>query len=196
MKKSIWALDFSAHKLLLLPAAIGINYIGKLLAQLLGLPLWLDSIGTLLAAVLGGPVIGALAGIINNVLYGILLDQVAFVYGLTSAVMGLLAGWLSYKGFLAKWWKVLVMSVWVGLAAAVVSAPLNMIFWGGETGIGWADALFHNAQKTIPVVWLCSFFAELAVDIPDKIISVFISYGIYKALPQNIIAMYAVDTNK
>jgi len=129
-KKNMWALDFSAHNLLLLPAAIGINYIGKLFAQLLNLPLWLDSIGTLWAAMLGGPIIGALSGIINNVLYGILLDRMSFVYGLTSVAMGLLVGGLSHKGFLVNWRKVFILSALVALVASIVSTPLNIVFWG------------------------------------------------------------------
>ena len=189
--KSIWTLDLSIYKLLLLPAAIGINYIGKLFAQLLNLPLWLDSIGTLLASMLGGPIIGAAAGLINNVLYGVLLDPVSFVYGLTSVAMGLLVGSMSYKGYLENWRKVLFMSAFVALAAAVVSTPLNIIFWGGETGIEWADSLAGIIHGSVPVVWLSSFIAELAVDVPDKIISVFLSFAIYKSLPKNMLKVYS-----
>jgi len=193
--KNIWVLDLSTHKLLLLPAAIGINYIGKLFAQLLNLPLWLDSIGTLFASMLGGPLIGALSGIINNTLYGLLLDPMSFVYGLTSVAIGLLAGSLSYKGFLENWRKVFVMSGLVALVAAVVSTPLNMAFWDGKTGIMWADILFDTAQETVPAIWLYSFLAELAVDVPDKIISVFVSYAIYKNLPINMLKIYKQDVD-
>ena len=189
-KKKLWALNFSAHMLLLLPASIGINYIGKLFAQLLRLPLWLDSIGTLLASMLGGPIIGAVSGLLNNVLYGLLLDPVSFVYGLTSVAMGLLVGVLSYRGFLDNWRKVLIMGALVAAASAVVSAPLNIVFWGGETGIFWADDFFNAASAAGLAAWGLSFLAELAVDLPDKIISIFISYGIYKALPKNILKFY------
>ena len=54
----------------LIPACIGINYLGKLFASVLKLPLWLDSIGTCIGAVLGGPVIGAVCGAANNLIYG------------------------------------------------------------------------------------------------------------------------------
>lgn len=189
-KKSIWAPGFTVYKLLLLPAAIGINYIGKLFAQLLSLPLWLDSIGTLFASMLGGPIIGALAGLINNVLYGLLLDTMSFAYGITSIAMGLLVGGMSLRGFLGAWYKVLVMGAFVALLAAIVSTPLNILFWGGETGIMWADSFAASLQGSIPAVWLTSFIAELAVDIPDKILSVFLSFGIYKALPKNLLRAY------
>ncbi len=52
---SPWSLKINTASLVLIPAAVGINYIGKLFAGMLKLPLWLDSIGTCLAAALAGP---------------------------------------------------------------------------------------------------------------------------------------------
>ena len=43
---SPWSLKINTASLVLIPAAVGINYIGKLFAGMLKLPLWLDSIGT------------------------------------------------------------------------------------------------------------------------------------------------------
>ena len=59
-----------AATIVLIPACIGINYLGKLFASFLKLPLWLDSIGTSIGGCLGGPVIGALCGAANNLIYG------------------------------------------------------------------------------------------------------------------------------
>jgi len=40
----------------------------------LKLPLWLDSIGTVLAAMLAGPIVGGISGAINNIIYGCMLE--------------------------------------------------------------------------------------------------------------------------
>ena len=64
----------STASIVLIPIAIGINYLGKYIAGVLRLPLWLDSIGTVLSGMLAGPVIGAASGIINNVIYGVTAD--------------------------------------------------------------------------------------------------------------------------
>ena len=53
-KNSMWSLKFNTAALVLIPAAVGINYLGKLFAGALKLPLWLDSIGTMLSACLAG----------------------------------------------------------------------------------------------------------------------------------------------
>jgi energy-coupling factor transport system substrate-specific component len=94
----MWSLDFSTASLVLIPAAVGINYIGKFFAGALKLPLWLDSIGTVLASMLAGPVIGALSGAINNIIYGLTADPISLVYAITSVAIGISVGILAYKG--------------------------------------------------------------------------------------------------
>lgn len=43
---NLFKTKFDAAVIVLIPACIGINYLGKLFASVLKLPLWLDSIGT------------------------------------------------------------------------------------------------------------------------------------------------------
>ena len=60
--KNIFKTKLNTASLVLIPACIGINYLGKLFASVLKLPLWLDSIGTCIGGALGGPIIGAICG--------------------------------------------------------------------------------------------------------------------------------------
>jgi len=193
-KKSIWSFNLSTASLVLIPAAVGINYIGKMFAQLLRLPLWLDSIGTILASFLAGPIIGALAGLINNVIYGLTMDPVSFIYGLTSVAIGLVAGILARKGFIASWVKAAILGVIIALTSAVVSTPINIGFYGGQTGNLWGDALFAAIMAGTKAVWLASFLDEFVVDLPDKIIVTLISYVLYKSLPKNLLQLYSAKS--
>ena len=68
--KNIFKTKLNTASLVLIPACIGINYLGKLFASVLKLPLWLDSIGTCIGGALGGPIIGAICGAANNLIYG------------------------------------------------------------------------------------------------------------------------------
>ena len=189
-KQSMWSLKFSTAALVLIPAAIGINYLGKLFAGLLKLPLWLDSIGTVLSSMLAGPIIGAIAGIINNIIYGFTADPISFVYAITSGVVGLVVGIMAYKGWIASVGKALVLGLVVGLIAATVSTPLNIMFWGGQTGNIWGDALFATLIAQDLPLWFASFADSIVVDVPDKIVTVLISFLIFKGLPKNLIQMY------
>lgn len=187
-KKSMWS--FSTAALVLVPVAVGINYIGKLFAGVLKLPLWLDAIGTVLASMLAGPVIGGLSGLINNIIYGLTMDPISFVYALTSVFIGLVAGIMAYKGWISSWGKAVVIGLAVGLTAVVISTPLNVAFWGGQTGNVWGDIVFGYVLQGTQSVWLASFLDELVVDLPDKLITVLVAYGIYRVLPDSLINMY------
>lgn len=187
-KRSIWS--FSTAALVLIPVAVGINYIGKLFAGVLKLPLWLDAIGTVLASMLAGPVIGGLSGLINNIIYGLTMDPISFVYALTSVFIGLVAGIMAHKGWISSWGKAAVIGLAVGLTAVVISTPLNVAFWGGQTGNVWGDIVFGYVLQGTQSVWLASFLDELVVDLPDKLITVLIAYGIYRVLPNSLINMY------
>lgn len=192
-KRSLWSLRFSTVALVLIPAAVGINYIGKLFAGVLKLPLWLDSIGTVLASMLAGPIIGALSGAINNIIYGLTMDPISFVYALTSIFIGLVAGILAFTGWMDNWWKAMISGLLVGLTAVVVSTPLNVWFWGGQTGNVWGDALFGTVMATTNSIWLASFIDELSVDLIDKVLVVLISFVIYKGLPRSILQLFTVN---
>ena len=189
-RNSMWSLRLSTAALVLIPAAVGINYIGKLFVELLKLPLWVDSIGTVLSSMLAGPIVGALAGIVNNIIYGFTTSPISFVYAITSAVIGLITGIMAYKGWISNIWKALVLGFVVGLIAATVSTPLNIEFWEGTTGNIWGDALFATMIAQGNPLWLASFADSVVVDVPDKMLTVLISYLIFKSLPKNVLAMY------
>lgn len=189
--KSMWSFKLSTAALVLIPAAIGINYIGKLFASLLKLPLWLDSIGTVLASMLAGPIVGALSGVINNIIYGLTADPVSFVYALTSLAIGLVVGVMAYKGWISSFGKAVIIGLVVALTAAIVSTPLNIIYWGGQTGNLWGDALFATLMANHSPQWIASFLDEFVVDLPDKVATIMIGFALYKALPNNLRMMYS-----
>lgn len=193
-KKSMWSLKLSTAAIVLIPAAIGINYIGKLFASLLRLPLWLDSIGTVLAAMLAGPVIGAAAGVINNLIYGITVSPVSTVYAITSGAIGITVGVMAYKGWIANVRKATIVGLVTGLVAAIISTPLNMIFWGGQTGNIWGDAFYTFLISNDVPQWLASFGDSIVVDVPDKVVTVLISYFIFKGLPKSLTNIYRQDS--
>lgn len=191
MKTSMWNLRLSTASLVLIPAAIGINYIGKMIASLLKLPLWLDSIGTVLAAMIGGPIVGALSGVINNIIYGFTLDPISFAYAFTSLFIGFAVGILAYKGWIKSAGRALGIGIIVACVSAVVSTPLNLMFWGGQTGNVWGDALFTVLIANHSPEWIASFLDEFIVDIPDKIITVFIGFLIYRGLPKTFLQQFS-----
>jgi energy-coupling factor transport system substrate-specific component len=140
---------------------------------------------------LAGPAIGALSGAINNVIYGLTVDPISFVYGLTSILIGLVSGIMASRGWITGWARALVVGLAVGLTATAVSTPLNVWFWGGQTGNFWGDALFAVVLAQTGSVWLASFLDEVVVDIPDKLLTVLVAYALFRSLPKGIKQLYS-----
>ena len=191
MKKSIWSFKLSTAALALIPAGVGINFVGKLLVSVLKAPLWLDSIGTILSAMLAGPIVGAIVGLLNNVVVALTaLDSMALVYALTQIGIGLVAGILAKTGFIKNIVRATLTGLIVGLTAVVISTPLNIIFWGGQTGNLWGDAVFLAMEAADYPMWLSSLADEIVIDLPDKVIVTVIAYLIFVNLPKTLTSMY------
>jgi energy-coupling factor transport system substrate-specific component len=98
--------QFGTRTLVLMPAAIAINIVlGATVANAIKLPIYLDSIGTILVGVVAGPIAGALTGFLANLLWTYVIPA-PFQYGpaaafaVVAAMIGLLAGLFSRAGAL------------------------------------------------------------------------------------------------
>lgn len=193
--KNIFYTKFNAACFVLIPACIGINYLGKLFASVLKLPLWLDSIGTCIGAVLGGPVIGGICGAANNLIYGFTTgDSITLVYALTSLGIGVAVGIMARLGHMKSLGGAVLSACVAGLTAVAISTPLNLAFWGGTTGNVWGDAVFAWSQASNMPVVLGSLLDEVVVDVPDKLLTLLIVFVIIKGLPKKLTSLYEADT--
>jgi hypothetical protein len=98
--------QFDMRTVALMPVAIAINIIlGAAVANALKVPIYLDSIGTILVGALAGPIPGALTGFLANVLWQYVIPPpfqgaVAAPFAIVAAVIGLLAGIFARIGWL------------------------------------------------------------------------------------------------
>jgi hypothetical protein len=90
--------QFPTRVLALMPVAIAINIVlGVTVQQALKLPIYLDSIGTILVGILAGPLAGMATGVLANLIWGYLLPPPIGTttigpFAITAGVIGLLAG--------------------------------------------------------------------------------------------------------
>ena len=187
---SIWRVNLTPAVIGLIPAAVGINYVAKAFAEGLMLPVWLGSLGTYLASMLAGPIPGAISGFINNVIYGLTLSPVSTVYALTSIGIGIAVGVLHAKGGFSSARKIFVSALIIALVSSVISTPLNVIFWGGQTGIAWGDSLFAVLVANHVPVFIASFVDEFVLDILDKVVVAYVACLIYKQIPKKMISYF------
>src|SRR5690606_32771730 len=119
--------DFNMMSMLLIPIGVAVNIVGFQIANVLRLPIFLDTIGTILIGVVAGPWVALLAGLITNLINGI-FNPVYFPYAFTSMAIGVGVGFLSKGGMFRNISKTIISGIVITLIAVIVSAPITVLF--------------------------------------------------------------------
>jgi hypothetical protein len=94
---------FDTRTLVLIPIAIAINIVlGQTVASVLKVPIYMDSIGTVLVGVLAGPIPGLVTGVVTNLLWTYVLP--APFHSDFAAPFAVVAAWIGFfSGLVAQW---------------------------------------------------------------------------------------------
>ena len=151
--------------LILCVASVLINVVFARLAQFLsqhfGLQLWFDTIGTVLAAAMGGYLPGIFVGLVTNFMKGF-MDFASIYYSAMNVLIAATSALLANHGFLTKKWKIPLFI-------------LVMAFIGGVIG-----GILPSIVNSIPTA---GFVTDLLWDLADKTISVLLVVAIIRAIP-------------
>lgn len=126
---------FKTRHLTIIALAIALNYVGSNIALVLRFPIYLDSIGTILAGALLGPLAGALTATASSVLSGITTDLFALYYLPDGLLTGLLAGCFLYQHQRSKR-EIPLVAIGVALPGTVVSSLITYFLFHGITSSG------------------------------------------------------------
>lgn len=170
--------DFRPTTWMLIPIAVIVNGAGGWIIAKLDVPLYLDTVGTIFVAVVAGPFAGALTGVLTNVILG-LVSPGYIPYWPVPLLIGLTAGFFANAGWFKRWWKVLIVGLFIAMIAAVTSTLVAAKVFGEVT--------------LVP-----SYF--LLEEPLDKIAATLIAFGITQILPKRVLASLPhpenVETNE
>lgn len=182
--------DFTTVTWVIIPVAIAINIAVGQLIYALKIPLYLDSIGTILVGILAGPWAGALTGLLANLIWGLSGLNVYYApFAAVAAVIGLLAGLFGEALWMRSWWKAILAGIITGLVAAAISAPISAYVFGGVTGAG-TDVVVAIFRGMGLGILPASFAQGVSSDPLDKAISYFIVWLIVRSLPMRFLARF------
>ena len=181
--------DFNTMTWVLIPVAIAINIAIGQIVLVLKLPVYLDSIGTVLVGVICGPWAGALTGTLSSMIWGLVIDPGAFPWWPVALFIGFVAGWCANAGLFKNTWKVLIAGFLIALTAAVVSTPISVLLFGGisASGSSFITAyLLQTGQGLISSVLSTNFLVEPV----DKISTALLAFTIIRGLSGRYIARF------
>ncbi|MBQ8973382.1 MAG: cache domain-containing protein, partial [Clostridia bacterium] len=151
--------------------AVGIiiNLAGAKLASLLALPLYLDSIGTILSAGLGGYIPGIAVGFVTNLLNSVSDPSTAY-YGALNVLIAICAASFARKKWYSQFGKLPVMALVFALIGGTLGSVLTWMLAGFSMGSGiTAPLALTLAQGGLPP-FPAQCVADTAIDFLDKLI--------------------------
>lgn len=168
---------------LLCLAGLLINIGGSKLALALELPVFLDSIGTMLAAALGGVIPGIAVGFLTNVIGGI-SDYTTAYYGVLNVLIALAAARFHRRGMFRRPGGVIAAALSFALIGGGLGSVLTWMLYGSGFGEGISSVLAHRFYDGgISSVLLAQLAADMLIDLLDKTVSVLIAATALRLVP-------------
>jgi energy-coupling factor transport system substrate-specific component len=158
--------QFDTRTIVLIPIAIAINIIlGQTVAAALKVPIYLDSIGTILVGVLAGPIAGALTGGLANLIWTYVLpapfhSDYAAPFFIVAVEMGLLAGVFGRLGFFRRRPNSPSSQLAIGLII-VVAVVAAIGFWGLPKELTFFAPVAAGAEGPSPLFVVLGWLVAL-----------------------------------
>lgn len=185
--------QFNTPTLVLMALAIAINIaVGNTVQNVIKLPVYLDSIGTVLVGVLAGPLAGAATGILSNLIWAFTIGPTSVApFAVVGGIIGFLAGLFGMRGIFSPkrggmgvvW--VIVGGFLTGVVAAIASAPIAYYVFGGTTG-GGTDVLVGIFRGITDNVFTATLLQGGVSDPTDKTITFLVCWAILLAVPVTV----------
>lgn len=172
-----------------IPLAIALNIGIGALVKALNLPLYLDSIGTIIATILLGWKRGAIVGVVGFILTSIFFNPFAVYFIGTQIVIALYVDFVGKRGWFSNIFKSVFSGIGLGIVAAIVSAPVIIWAFGGATGNGSAlvTSFFIKMGKQIAESVVLS---GVSIEPIDKGLQCILAFLVLKSVPKNLLEKF------
>ena len=186
--------DFNTMTWVLMPVAIAINMAVGQIVAILKLPVYLDSIGTMLVGVLCGPWAGALTGVLANTILGLTINPDFLPWWPVQALIGLTSGICANFGLFKSWWKVVVTGFVIALVATIVGTPISIAVFSGLSASGSSIItafLLETGRSLVAAVLTTNFISEPL----DKIATSLLAFAVIDGLSARYLARFPRGEN-
>ena len=172
----------------MIPVALVLNIVVGQIIGSVGIPLYLDSTGTVLVAALAGPWAGIATGVLSSLVWSAFNPSV-LPFAATSAAVGGLAGVAIKHGALKNIATVLLSGAVIGIVVGMLAAPVAAFVYGGTAGVGtgaMVSLLREMGHSLLQSVTLQSFISDPL----DKALVMLLVWLVLKSLPKRTLAAF------
>lgn len=172
-----------------IPLAIAINVGIGAIVKVLNLPIYMDSIGTIIATLLLGWKRGAIVGVLGFVITSIFINPFAIYFIGTQIIIALVVDFFAKRAWFYNIWKVALSGIGLGIITAIVSAPVIILVFQGATGNGAALVTSFFAKMGNQIV-NSVFLSGFSIEPIDKAIQSLIAFFVLKSIPKSLLKRF------
>ena len=175
----------STKSMIFASLCIVVNLVLGTITQMLHIPLlFLDTIGTILSAVVLGPFAGALTGCLTNVIQGFITNPKDIPFALVNIAIGLIVGFIAKKrNFDLK--TAIFTGLILSVVAPLIGTPIAIILYGGVSG-GGIDLIFAWLLASGQKIFTAAFLPRITGNLIDKVASCVLVSQILRYIPKDI----------
>ena len=174
----------SVRKMCVIALAIVLNVIGGQIALLFHLPIYLDSMGTIMIAMLYGPVYGMLPPLLYGLVMGFTLDIYSLYFMPVGLMLGLMTGLVS-KYFPLKKWRMIPGAMLITIPGTIVSSIITAVLFGGITSSG-STVIVQLLNKAGLGLTPSVFIVQILTDYLDRMISLVVVSYLLHVIPSDL----------
>ena len=165
-----------------LAACLVVNLVGRLMVDVLGLPVYLDMAGTAVVAFLLGPWWGVLVAVLTNVLGVTISGPASLAFMVVNVAGALMWGYGARRLPIGRSVpRFLALNVVVAVGCTAIAAPVLVLFFGGDVQHG-TDTITGNILVFTHNLAIATFSANLLSSLANKVISGFLALAVLDAL--------------
>lgn len=171
--------------------SVAMNIVLGILTASLGIPLYLDTLGTVLTAALFGPLAGVIVGALSNIISGLMFSVSNIPFCLVNMAVGLIVGLVSKKlnfNLIAAVITGLVLS----FVCPAIGTPIGIMVYGGLNG-SMSDILVMALVDGGKTIFQASFLRNVASNLIDKIGTCVIAWALIKAMPARFLDNFGIE---
>lgn len=180
--------------LLCIPGGFFINFAGAGITEVLGLPFYGDTVGTMLSAIIGGPLLGLVTSMLSMLVWS-LSNPMMLPHVITAAIVAVVVGYAAVYKRLSTLGRVMGLGLGLGIVAAVMSWISVMLALDGfmfKAQASFADffVLIHFSETTAQLIQL------MVCDPLDKVFSIIFAAVVVRYAPLRVRGYFRYPGNE
>lgn len=164
---------------------VAMNIVLGIITSALGIPLYLDTLGTVLSAAIIGPVPGIIVGALSNIITGLMYSVSDIPFCLVNMAVGLIVG-LVAKKFKFTIVSAVITGLVLSFVCPAIGTPIGIYVYGGLNGSA-SDVLVMSLVQAGKDIFQASFLRNVASNLIDKVGTCIVGWALIKAIPMRFL---------